>query len=261
MRIQDVITHNREAWDHSVKEADIWTVIASEDEIKQARLGKPRIILTPNTPVPDSWLSQLEGVKLLGLAAGGGQQSALLAAAGADVTVFDLSPLQLEQDQKAAKTYDLSVRTIQGSADQLNGLRDGEFDLIVNPVSNCFFPSLENVWKECHRVLKSGGRLMYGFINPVSYLFDFEMANKGEFRLKYSQPFSDIESFDESEKKRFLRKENALEYGHSLNDQLGLLLKSGFVIEDMFEDTWGERFKEKIDNYFPAYINILARKK
>ena len=102
---------------------------------------------------------------------------------------------------------------------------------------------------------------MYAFLNPVSYLFDFEKANQGVFTLKYSQPFSDIASFDAEEKKRFLRKESPLEFGHSLDAQLGLLLKSGFAIIDMFEDKWGERFEEKIDTFFPVYINILAERR
>ena len=93
------------------------------------------MILTPNKPVPNSWFPsfpRLEGVRLLALACGGGQQVPLFAAAGAEVTSYDASDVQLEKDAETCERNGLSVRTIQGDMADLSAIEDGKFDLIFN---------------------------------------------------------------------------------------------------------------------------------
>lgn len=260
MRREDLLKHNRAAWNHSVNSNVRWTQIAGQDLIDRARSGDVEIILTPQKKVPASWLQPLAGRRVLGLAAGGGQQGPVLAAAGALVTIVDLSPLQLQQDNKAAEQYGLNIQCIEASADDLTGIPDSSQDLIVHPVSNCFFPQLESVWRECYRVLKPDGELIAGINNPVAYLFDYEKSNRGEFILKYAQPFSDIESFTSEEKARFLRPESPLEFGHSLESQLGQLMRQGFVLLDLYEDYWGDANERPIDRYFPQFIAYRAKK-
>lgn len=260
MNNDEIILHNQKAWDKSVEDGICWSLICSEEEIVDAQKACPRIILSPSKSVPPSWLGDVKGKKILGLAAGGGQQAPILAAAGADFTTFDLSENQLKQDQIAADKFGLKLTTVQGRADDLSLFSNETFDMIINPCSNCFFPDLKPVWRECARVLKPGGRIMYCFTNPIAYLFDFAKANLGEFELKYSLPYSDQTSLSDEEKTRFLREETQFEFGHSLSDQMGELLKHGFKIIDMYEDVWGEKFKEPIDKHFPQFINILAEK-
>ena len=92
MSTVDVISHNAEAWDLHVKNAWQWTVPVSHEEIEAARAGLFSILLTAKKPVPREWFpEELAGLKILCLASGGGQQAPILAAAGADVTVFDNS--------------------------------------------------------------------------------------------------------------------------------------------------------------------------
>jgi ubiquinone/menaquinone biosynthesis C-methylase UbiE len=100
---------------------------------------------------------------VLCLASGGGQQGPILAAAGANVTVFDNSPAQLKQDQLVAERESLSIGTVEGDAADLSAFADASFDLIFNPVSTVFMPDVRAVWKECYRVLHPGGILMTGF--------------------------------------------------------------------------------------------------
>jgi SAM-dependent methyltransferase len=255
---ENIIKFNERAWDISVEEQNCWTIPVNQEELDLARKGNPRIVLTPTTPVPQDWLGSLNGKKVLALAGGGGQQGPLLAAAGALVTVFDISSKQLEVDKKVSTKENLNIRTVQGDAADLSFFSDCEFDLIVNPVSNCFFPDLMSVWKECSRVLKFNGDLLVGFTNPIVYCFDFEKANRGEFQMKYKQPYSDLESLDENEKKRFLRKQTPLEYGHSLTSQMGGLIKEGFSITGFFEDKW--HTNEPINKFLPQFISIKAKK-
>lgn len=255
---KDIIAHNRYAWDWAANTGNPWTIPVEQAAIDRARRKDFDILLTPKTYIPKAWLGDVTGKKILGLASGGGQQGPLLAAAGADVTIVDLSPAQLQKEKDCNAAFELSIRTIESEAADLSMLNAGEFDIIINPVSNCFFPDLRPVWKECARVLKPGGTLIYGFINPVSYLFDFEKANAGEYILKYSSPYSDYGSLTEEERKRFLYPESPLEFGHSLTDQIALLLREGFVMEDFFEDIWGDG--NKLDRHFPCFFGVKTLK-
>jgi hypothetical protein len=69
-------------------------------------------------------------------------------------------------------------------------------------------------------------------------------------------PYSDQKSLDSEDFKRFVYPEVPMEFGHSLSDQMGLLMREGFMLADMFEDHWQPL--EALDNFFPPLINALA---
>lgn len=253
-----VVNHNRHAWNWAARNGNRWSIAVSEDVITKARNGDLEIVLTPAKNIPKDWLGDLRGKSVLGLASGGGQQGPVLAAAGADVTILDLSPEQLEQDAHCAKAFDLKIRTVESPASDLSAFSDRSFDMIVNPVSNCFFPELPPVWRECARVLKPGGILLFAFCNPINFLFDREKANQNEFLLKYKIPYADHTSLSESEQARFIYPEAPIEFSHSLTDQMAELMRSGFVIEDMYEDGWDT--DEGLNHHYQSFIAIKARR-
>jgi len=111
MNIRD---YNRAAWDREVERGSQWTVPVSKEVIAAARQGQWEIVLTPTKPVPRDWFPDLEGLDVLCLASGGGQQAPILAAVGANVTVLDNSPKQLEQDRIVADRDSLTITTIEG---------------------------------------------------------------------------------------------------------------------------------------------------
>ena len=132
--------------------------------LRAARNGTWSIVLTPTKPVPRSWFpDDLNGKKVLCLASGGGQQEPVLAATGADVTVFDNSPGQLQKDTFVAERDGLKIKTVQGNMQDLSPFADSTFDMIVHPWSNNYVDDVIPVWKECARVLKKGGTLIAGF--------------------------------------------------------------------------------------------------
>jgi SAM-dependent methyltransferase len=232
----DILRYNRHAWDRQVERGNPWTIPVGPDVIARARRGDWRIILTPTKPVPADWFPALAGIDVLCLASGGGQQGPILAAAGAKVMVFDNSPNQLTQDRLVADREGLTIETVQGDMADLSVFADGRFDLIVHPVSNVFAPDVRPVWREAYRVLRPGGSLLAGFMNPVHYLFDFPALERGEFRVAHRIPYSDLESLTNEERTRLAEQDAPLEFGHTLADQIGGQLEAGFVLTGLYED-------------------------
>jgi SAM-dependent methyltransferase len=254
----DVRSYNREAWNREVEGGNRWTVPVSPEEIAAARGGEWSILLTPTKSVPREWFPELKGRQVLCLASGGGQQGPLMAAAGAHVTVFDNSPRQLRQDRLVAEREGLALATVEGDMADLSAFPDESFHLIIHPISNVFAQDVLPVWREAYRVLKPGGALLAGFMNPVIYLFDFQrMEEQGEFDLRYSLPYSDLISLPEEKKAELLAKGWPLEFGHTLEDQIGGQLKAGFLLAGFYEDIDPQ---ELLCKYTPVYLATRAIK-
>ena len=81
---------------------------------------------------PSGKLSDVAGKKVLCLAGGGGQQSAAFALLGANVTVFDLSDEQLQQDKKVAEHYGFEIKTVQGDMRNLSPFEKESFDIVYH---------------------------------------------------------------------------------------------------------------------------------
>lgn len=249
----DVIKHNKSAWDNYVDKKDRWTIPVTETELEDVRNGNWGIVLTPNKSVPKNWFPPLKGLKILGLASGGGQQGPILATLGADVTILDNSKKQLQQDKILSDKFSLEIKTILGNMKNLSMFEDNSFDLIFNPCSIVFVDNVLPVWSECFRVLKPRGILMTGLINPISFQLDEE-----SLMLVYKQPFSDLYSLSKEKLKELKKKKEPLVFGHTLTDQIGGQLDAGFKITAMFEDTWD--VENKMDEFFPGFIATRAVK-
>ena len=256
----DVVKYNREAWDKQVRSENEWTRPVSSDEIAQARKGDWAIVLTPEKKVPRPWFGELNGAQVLCLASGGGQQGPILAAAGGRVTVFDNSSAQLGQDQYVADREHLEIRCVQGDMRDLSVFDDAEFDLVIHPCSNGFIPDVNPVWREAFRVLKPGGRMMSGFVNPVFFLFDYWEMEAGNLVVKYSIPFSDEKHLSPEKLDELIKAGEPLEYGHSLEDQIGGQLAAGFQMIDFYEDGWSKPPVDLLSKYIDSMIATLCEK-
>lgn len=251
------LDYNRKAWNHLVRSGNKWTQPVSDDIIAAAKEGKWNLILTPTKSVPQSWYAA-PGSRVLGLASGGGQQGPVLAAAGYDVTIFDNSPAQLEQDHLVATRHGLKLTTIQGDMADLSVFPDASFDMIFNPCSTAFTPDVRRVYKEAARVLKPKGIFMTGFTQPFYYLFDVRLVENGIFTVKYHQPYSDLESLSDEELKVFTDQSEPVVFGHSLEDHFQGQMDAGLFMTAMYEDIWGG--ENPADKHFPSFIALRAVK-
>ena len=251
----DIVKYNKSAWDSYVDKKNRWTVAVSDEEIMEAKQGKWSVILTPTLSVPYSWFpTDLKKIKILGLACGGGQQGPILAALGANVTIFDNSPKQLGQDTKMAAKHNLPIDTIEGDMRDLSVFADESFDLIFNPCSIGFVDDILAIWKECYRVLKKDGILMTGLTNPLIFQID-----EVTMRLKHKAPYSDKQSLSKEELDKYMNNNEPLMFGHSWTDQIGGQLQAGFMLTDMYEDNWDNT--HLFDAYFPGFMATRSIKK
>ncbi|MCE1246500.1 MAG: class I SAM-dependent methyltransferase [Firmicutes bacterium] len=253
-----ILDHNKKVWDKLSEKGYIWTVPVDSQTVEKAGNGEWTIFATPTIPIPKNWFPEsFKGIKLLGLASGGGQQCPVFAALGADVTVFDNSPAQLDADRMVAERENLSMSYAEGDMADLSVFADNTFDLIFHPVSNSFIPDVNPVWREAFRVLKPGGILISGFTNPLTYLFDENELRQGIMQVKHKLPFYGDQHLKEEELNNLSEKAFALEYSHTLEDQIGGQMKAGFVLTGMFEDKEPD---DLLSEYTSVYIATRALK-
>lgn len=253
--------HNRTAWNRQAREGNRWTEPVDPETVAAARRGIWEVILTPNRPVPREWFGDVRNREILCLASGGGQQAPVLAAAGARVTSFDLSEEQLARDRGVAERDGLELRCVQGDMVDLGLFRDGSFDLVFNPVSTVFVPDVRPVWRECHRVLRTGGALLTGFMNPVFFLFDHDdAAERGVLEARYRLPYSEADPTDLTPRRReAVEGGEPMEFSHSLDDFLGGQLEAGFVLTGFYEDGWSDE-ETPLNRLTPTFMATRAVK-
>ena len=261
MQPDEVRELNRVGWNRRVEAQDIWTRPVSPGCIRRARAGEWSVVLTPNKPTPREWFGDIAGKDVLCLASGGGQQGPVLAAAGARVVVFDASSSQLSQDDVVAQREGLSLTTVQGFMHDLSAFAEAQFDLIFHPVSNLFSPDILSVWKECHRVLRPGGILLAGFMNPMVYVFDTQAEPDDDMVVKFALPYSDVLDRPPEALQRMIERDHTVEFSHTLEEQIGGQLAAGFVMTHMFEDRDFEdrdRGPAGRSRYFPTCMATRA---
>lgn len=186
-------------------------------------------------------LSDISGKRVLCLASGGGQDSVAFGLLGADVTVLDLSDVQLERDQQAAVHHGLKVTTYQGDMRDLSIFPADCFDIVWQVYSLNFCPAVETVFREVARVLKPGGIYFLQFANPFSHAVDDEAWDgqayplnrpyiDGEDLTRY-YPHWDVTQPDGSS----VRLPGPHEFRHTLSTVMNGLAGNGFVFLGLWE--------------------------
>jgi 2-polyprenyl-3-methyl-5-hydroxy-6-metoxy-1,4-benzoquinol methylase len=133
---------NSKTWDKWGEDGIEWSIPTSPEAFAEAQNGKWDVVLTPQKPVPHEWFlpfikdGKLDGVKLLGLASGGGQQMPIFAALGADCTVMDYSDNQLNNERIVSEREGYLINIVKADMTKRLPFDDDSFDVIFHPVSN-----------------------------------------------------------------------------------------------------------------------------
>ncbi|HEY2413989.1 MAG TPA: class I SAM-dependent methyltransferase [Pirellulaceae bacterium] len=245
-------SHNRRAWDEMAAKGQRFTRAAADADFVNPLATVDQV----------GWLGgDIRGKRLLCLAAGGGKHGPLYAAAGAIVTVVDISPAQLELDRQVAAERRLQLRTVEASMDEMPMLHASEFDIVIQPVSTCYLPEIGPVYREVARITRSGGLYISQHKSPTSLQADVTPGSRGYELIEPYYRTGPLPPVVGSPH----REEGTLEYLHRWEEIVGLMCRSGFVIEDLIEplhakpDTDRGNFAHR-SKFVAPYVRIKARR-
>lgn len=228
-KYQDINSKTIDKW---IEEGWEWGAPISHETYARALEGEWEVLLTPTRKVPREWFGELKGKKLLGLASGGGQQMPIFSAAGAVCTVLDYSQRQLDSERLVSERENYEIEMIRADMTEPLPFENETFDIIFNPVSNCYIKNVEPVFKECYRTLKKGGILLTG----LEYETNFIVGND-EASIVNHMPFDPL--VNEAQKRQLEEDDCGVQFSHTLEEQLGGQLRAGFRLTDLYEDTNG----------------------
>jgi SAM-dependent methyltransferase len=251
--MNDAQESNRHAWDERVRRKDWYIDTATERDFRD-----PLAVVDQC-----GWLGKsVMGQRLLCLAAGGGRHSVLFATAGAQVTVVDLSPRMLDLDRQLARERGLNIRIVEASMDDLSALPEAGFDIVVQPVSTCYVPDIEKVYRQVARVIVSGGIYISQHKQPINMQVE---ANPSAQGYVVREPYYRSGPLPSVAPGSWHREAGTLEFLHRWDQLLGGLCQSGFVIENVAEPRHGDpsaapgTFPHR-SWFVPPYIKIKARR-
>ncbi len=246
------LNQNAAAWNRMADGGSQFAHVATDDECRD-----PLKTLDSRGWLPAS----VHGLNVLCLAAGGGWQSILYAAAGANVTVVDLSPSMLKRDEREAAKRNLSVRLVEASMDDLSMLAEKSFDIVHQPVSTCYVPDVSRVYVEIARVLRAGGLYISQHKQPVC----LQITNRTpRDRYVIGLPYYQDGPLPQTEDRSY-REPGTVEFLHRWDQLIGELCRAGFVLEDLREPYRGDPAAKPGDfrhrgRFVPPYVRLKARR-
>jgi SAM-dependent methyltransferase len=245
--------HNARAWDALARQGVPLAQPATEAELRD-----PLLLIDPA-----AWLGDLRSQRVLCLAAGGGRHSALYAAAGAIVTVVDISAEMLALDRAVAAEHGFDVRIVQTSMDDLSMLAEASFDAVVQPVSTCYVPNLQPVFAAVARVIRGGGLYVSQHKAPTSLQASLR-PDGGAYVL--TEPYYRTGPLPAADGASHLREAGTVEFLHRWEELVGGICRAGFVIEDLVEPVHAKpqaaegSFAHRAQ-FVPPYVRIKARRR
>lgn len=220
-----IAKYNMERWKALVEANALFTRPALNLDIVSARKRLD----------PEGRLGSLAGKDVLCLAGGGGQQSAAFALLGANVTVFDLSAAQLQQDAEAATHYGVNIKIVEGDMRDLSSFEKMAFDIVYHAYSLGFVPDVSAVFQQVARVLRAGGIYYFNCANPFFIGLSERDWNEEGYTLKY--PYLDGAEITYEDPDWVYDRDQAneaiqlpREYRHTLSTLIGGLVEQSFVI-------------------------------
>ena len=247
------LDHNQRAWDARARKNERHTAKALSKD-----LLNPLPILDP-----EGWLGpSVKGKKVLCLASGGGLQSALLAAAGALVTVVDLSSEMLLRDHEVAAKHGFQILTVQASMEDLSLLPANTFEIILQPVSTCYIPDVAPVFAEVSRIAREGALYISQHKQPASLQAETLNTGRGYLVVEPADRTGPLPPVLPC----MHRESDAIEYLHRWQDIIGKMCRAGFHLEDLVEPRSGANILaqpgtfEHRSAFLPPYVKLKARR-
>lgn len=111
-------------------------------------------------------LGDVRDLDVLDLGCGEGHFARVLAQRGARVTAVDVAPTMIRMAQEMEDASPLGIRYLVRDAGRLEGLADGEFDIVVAYMSFMDIEEYRGAIEEAARVVRPGRRFMFSLVHP-----------------------------------------------------------------------------------------------
>ena len=171
-------------------------------------------------------LGDVRGKRALELACGAAQSAIALSRWGAQVTAMDFSSRQLVHARRLIAECGADVRLVRGDMERPSMFRPASFDLVLSSFGWEFVPDLAACFRECHRLLASGGTA--GGMHGASAV-RVRVGRPKERALIVTDYFNPpIEVWEDSDRR-------AVTHFRTFQELHDLLTESGFVVERVVE--------------------------
>ena len=135
-----------------------------EEWLTLAQTGESRIRFI--MPHMLGYMGDVRGLRILDLGCGEGGYARKLAAAGAQVTAVDCSEAAITYARQQAQREGLDIACHVRNANDLFGLADASFDVVLTSMMLMDVEDLDGTLREAVRVLKPGGRMFVSMLHP-----------------------------------------------------------------------------------------------
>lgn len=202
-------------------------------------------------------LGDLKGKRVLELGCGGGQNSVAFAKQGAIAIGVDLSAEMLAFARRLADREDVRVELRQGDMADLAFVRADSVDLVFSASAFGFVEDLNRVFRQVHRVLRTGAPLVFSLPHPAYHLVD---GGHAEEPLVVRRSYFDHEPVVYERHGATFR-----EYHHTIAELHTALVRSSYLVDTLLEppptpsgrrsESWQEAAR-----YVPRTLIVRARK-
>ncbi|MCL4861078.1 MAG: methyltransferase domain-containing protein [Caldilineaceae bacterium] len=215
----------------SFNQRKAWEEVAAHYQ-REFAVDAPLIHYGPLAPTEAELglLGNVAGLRILEIGCGGGQSCIAFAQQGASVTGLDLSDAQLHAARQHAKQAGVAVQFVRGSASNLAEFAEAEWDMIFSTLTFHYLAEPMRCLHECHRLLRTRGRLIFSVDHPLRNCF-FD-AEENETSLYPVRSY-----FDHAPMRwRFPGADTLMEsYHYTIGEWVALIRTSGMHIERLVE--------------------------
>lgn len=169
-------------------------------------------------------LGDVAGLDVVELGCGTAYLAAHLARRGARPVGIDLTPAQLDTARRMQEQTGMTFPLIEANAEDVP-LPDGTFDLAVSEYGASLWCDPYLWIPEAHRILRSGGRLVFLTNSPLNILCAIEEPDSTSETLQ--RPQRGLHRLDWSD--------GGVEFHLGHGDMFALLRQSGFDVEALIE--------------------------